>query len=66
MISVVEVLEKLVKTKLDERGRIYIPKEVRERLFIKQGDILYIELEGDCFTVYTGKAIVKRLTRFSS
>jgi len=56
-----ETLEKLYKARLDERGRIYIPKVVRESLQIKLGDRIYIKIEDDHFAVYTTKTIKKRL-----
>jgi len=63
MTDILETLEKLCRVRLDERGRIYLPKVVRERLQIKLGDRIYIEIENDHFAVYTIKAIKKRLTQ---
>lgn len=62
MTEILEALEKLWKTKLDERGRIYIPKEVRETLQITLGERIYVKLENDHFNVYTSKSI-KRLLK---
>jgi len=61
LADILEALEKLCKTRLDERGRIYVPKVVRERLQIKLGDRIYIKIENDHFAVYTTKTIKKRL-----
>ena len=36
-----------VKRRIDELGRVVIPKELRQHLKIKEGDILDIELVGD-------------------
>ena len=62
LTEILEALEKLWKTKLDERGRIYIPKEVRETLQITLGERIYVKLENDHFNVYTSKSI-KRLLK---
>jgi len=62
-INIIELLDKLFKSKLDDRGRIYIPKPVRERLFIKPGDKMYIKIEEGSFLVLTTKAIKKRLEK---
>jgi len=61
LAEILEVLEKLCKARLDDRGRIYIPKVVRERLQIKLGERIYIKMENDHFTVYTTRVIKKRL-----
>jgi len=62
LAGILEALEKLWKTRLDERGRIYIPKEVRETLQITLGERIYVKLENDHFNVYTSKSI-KRLLK---
>jgi len=63
MTEVVEIFEKLSKSRLDERGRMYIPKLVRERLQIKKGDRIYIEAKDGYFIVYTVKAIERALVK---
>jgi len=63
LADILETLETLCKARLDERGRIYIPKVVRERLQIKLGDRIYIKIENDQFTVYTTRSIKKRLVQ---
>lgn len=55
--DLVEALEKFFKTTVDYRGRIYVPKEVRRRLLIKEGDRVYIKIENDHFRVYTAKVL---------
>lgn len=55
--NLVEVLEKFFKTAIDYRGRIYIPKEVRRKLLIREGDRVYIKIEKDHFRVYTTKTL---------
>jgi len=44
---VVEMLEKFFKTTLDERGRIYVPKEIRKKLPIKRGDKFFFFIDSD-------------------
>jgi AbrB family looped-hinge helix DNA binding protein len=60
-ISIIELLDKLFKSKLDERGRMYIPKIVRERLSLKPGDKIYIRIEDEAFIVFTLEAIQKTI-----
>lgn len=55
--NMVEVLEKLFKTRLDERGRIYLPKTVRAKLQINEGDKIYLIIENNHFTVYPAKEL---------
>ena len=62
-ISIIELLDKLFKSKLDERGRIYIPKTVREKLSLKPGDKIYIKIEDESFIVLTIKSVKKRLRK---
>lgn len=61
--SIIELLDELFKSKLDERGRIYIPKIIREKLSLKPGDKIYIKVENESFMVFTAKAIKKRLVK---
>ncbi len=41
--------------RIDDLGRVVIPKEIRRKLHIKEGDPLEITLDGDkvCFELYT-------------
>jgi AbrB family looped-hinge helix DNA binding protein len=62
LTEIFETLEKFRATRLDHRGRIYIPKVVRERLQLKLGDRIYIKIENDHFKVYSTEGIKKRST----
>ena len=61
MVDVLEMLDKLFRSKLDERGRIYVPKVVQERLVMKKGDRIYIRVENNHFIVCTARAIKEAL-----
>lgn len=61
MAEIFEDLEKVYIARIDERGRIYLPKVVRERLKMKFGDKLYVKISADHIAVYTTYAIKKRL-----
>jgi AbrB family looped-hinge helix DNA binding protein len=60
LAEILATLEKFRTVRLDERGRIYIPKTIREKLQIKLGDKVYIKIENNHFAVYTGNAIKKQ------
>jgi len=62
-INIIQLLDKLFKSKLDDRGRIYVPKPVRKRLFLRAGDKMYIRIEEESFLVLTTKAIKKQLAK---
>ncbi len=62
-INIIELLDNLFKSKLDERGRIYIPKPVREKLSLKPGDKIYIRIKDEFFIVFTVKAIQKTISK---
>jgi len=49
---VTDIAEKLVKAKIDNRGRIYIPIYVRWKLSMKLGDRLLIRIEEDYLKIY--------------
>jgi AbrB family looped-hinge helix DNA binding protein len=61
LAEIFEDLEKVYIARLDERGRIYLPKVVRERLQMKFGDKLYVKILDDHIAVYTIHAVRKRL-----
>jgi len=52
-----EILEKITKTVIDDKGRIYIPKKIRRQLAIKEGDKLFIEIVDGYLKIYTRKAL---------
>jgi len=52
-----EFLDKITKTVVDDRGRIYIPKKIRRQLAIKEEDELFIELVDNYLKIYTRKAL---------
>jgi len=56
-LKTLEMLESFFKSKVDSRGRIYLPKEVREKLSIKTGDKVYLKIQNDCIIVLTLKAL---------
>lgn len=60
------MLEEFFKTTLDARGRIYLPREVRDRLSIKESDKIYIKIERNHLILYTAKMIEKELRRTPS
>jgi AbrB family looped-hinge helix DNA binding protein len=66
LTRIIKMLENLFKTTLDARGRIYLPKEVRDRLFIKEGDKIYIKVENNHLILYAAKMIEKELRKTSS
>lgn len=51
------MLESFFRSKVDSRGRIYLPKEAREKLSVKAGDRIYLKIEDDYIIVLTLKAI---------
>lgn len=58
------MLESFFRSKVDSRGRIYLPKEAREKLSIKTGDKIYLRIQNDCIIVLTSKAV--EMKRFIS
>jgi AbrB family looped-hinge helix DNA binding protein len=56
-----EIFEKTTKTIVDDRGRIYIPKNIRRQLGIKEGDKLLIVLVDDCLEIYTRMALKSQI-----
>jgi AbrB family looped-hinge helix DNA binding protein len=61
LAEIFEDLEKVYIARLDERGRIYLPKAVRERLQMKFGDKLCVKILDDHIAVYTAHAIKRNL-----
>jgi len=64
--NIINVLESFFKTTLDDRGRIYLPKEVRDKLSIREGDKIYIKVEDNRLTLYTAKMIEREQRKTSS
>ena len=51
-----EIFDKTLKTVVDDRGRIYIPRNIRRQLGIKEGDKLLIFIADEYLEIYTRKA----------
>ena len=66
LTDAVRMLENLFKTSLDGRGRLYLPKEVRDRLSIKEGDKIYVKVGSNRLVLYTAKMIEKELKKTPS
>ena len=43
-------------TKIRERGQITIPKQIRESLGLKKGDVVDTRIEGDCVVITPHKS----------
>ena len=43
-------------TKIRERGQITIPKQIRESLGLKKGDVVDARIEGDCVVITPQKS----------
>ena len=43
-------------TKIRERGQITIPKQIRESLGLKKGDVVDTRIEGDCVVITPQKS----------
>ena len=56
-----EILMKYLRIKVDDRGRIYIPKHVRKKFLIKEGDVVYVTIDEEGFKVRTTSAVAKEL-----
>jgi len=61
LADILEKLETLRIAKIDERGRIYLPKAIREQLQIKLGEKIYIKIEKEHLVLYTTSALRKQL-----
>lgn len=53
--------EQNVRSRLNDNGRIVIPAEIRSRMGIKPGDILFLTLEGDVLKVESQMARIRRI-----
>ena len=47
----------LQSVKVDARGRITIPEEIRTQLEINPGDLVYVKIDHDSFSVYPATRI---------
>mgnify|MGYP001141535211 CR=1 FL=1 len=64
MTEIIENLfTKFLTTRMDDRGRIYLPKTVRKQLKAGPGDRLYIELGQSTITVYSVHAVKQMVKR---
>ncbi|WP_371806151.1 AbrB/MazE/SpoVT family DNA-binding domain-containing protein [Candidatus Lokiarchaeum ossiferum] len=54
-MKIIDILKNSIKTTIDERGRIYIPKMVREQYNLVSNDELFILLHKDCFYIYSSQ-----------
>ena len=52
-----------VRVKVDERGRITLPKEIREALGIEPGDVLSLTVSGDRIVVEKARDPFEKLAR---
>ena len=59
-MSATELFKDLFRSKVDSRGRIYLPKKAREKLSVKAGDKIYLEVRSNRFIAYTTKAISQK------
>ena len=55
------ILTKYVRVTVDDRGRMYIPKQVRKKFLIKEGDTLYLIIDEEGLGVRTASAIANEL-----
>ena len=53
----------IYKIKLDDRGRVYIPTELRKKLKRKAGAILYIVLSEEGIRIFSAKAFEKKVSK---
>mgnify|MGYP001591680418 CR=1 FL=1 len=49
--------------KIDKRGRITIPEEIRKILKIKENDLLYIKIENNSIIIHPEKNIEIKMKR---
>ena len=53
--------DKNVTTRINANGRIVIPAEMRQRMGIKPGDTLVLDLDGDILKVEAQQARIRRV-----
>jgi AbrB family looped-hinge helix DNA binding protein len=54
-------IERNVRSKLNDNGRIVIPAEIRSKMGIKPGDTLFLTLDGDVLKVESQMARIRRI-----
>ncbi len=54
-------MQTIIKTKVNQGGRIVIPAEMRKQLGIEIGDDVNLSLEDDLLKISTGKLALKRI-----
>lgn len=59
--KIITLIENSIKTTIDERGRLYIPKRVRQKLLITSNEQLFIIVKDGYFIVYTSNGLIKNL-----
>jgi len=53
----------IYKAKLDDRGRVYIPRELRKKLKLEAGSTLYIILSKEGIRIFSAKAFEKKVSK---
>ena len=56
----------IYKAKLDDRGRVYIPTELRKKLKLKAGSTLYIILSKEGIRIFSVEAFEKEISKVIS
>lgn len=49
------------KARINENGRIVIPAEIRQKIGIRPGDVLYLTADGDTLTIESQQARIRRV-----
>ena len=62
-MNFVDMIKKSVRVSVDDYGRIYIPKWVRNKLNLKKNEDLYMIVEQDFFYVYKSVGIEKKIKK---
>jgi AbrB family looped-hinge helix DNA binding protein len=63
---IISLLEDSIKTTIDKRGRIYIPKKIRETLSIECGTHLFLVVQEDHILVYTPSTLANKIQKDAS
>lgn len=54
-------ISEVVKSRLSDNGRVVIPAELREKMEVKPGDVLYLSLEDGVLKIETHLARIRRI-----